>query len=234
MRSWREPLLAAMLAGSLGHAQAVVALPGFELYTDAGDFLSATGISGFESFESQSARARGTAAVVASAFSITPLGLAQLGVQDGPDSPEPGYGAQATHGTHYLLSYLPPEPGTGTLRAPGTLRFDFQAPVTAFGIRLVDLGEASGEVQVKTDAGALSGGETVLSFAGGLGSGNRSFVGVVQGSAFRSLSLTVTGLDEAYGLDQAYVLSVPEPQQALLMAAGLVPLLAAARRRRAR
>ena len=229
----RMALVAGLLAGGLSSAHAVVAVPDSVVYTDAASFLSDTGITGFESFESLAGAPRGSSAVGVAAFSIQPVGLAQLGVQTGPSTPNEGYGSQATHGTQYLLSYLPPDPDTGAYRAPGTLRFDFKTPVTAFGIHLIDLGETVGQVVVQTDQGGLSGGQTVLNFSGNLNNGSVSFFGVTQAQAFRSLSLTVTGLDEAYGLDQAYVLSVPEPQQAVLMAAGLLPLLIAARRRRA-
>lgn len=232
MTSMRHLFGTALLAGALGPAQAFVALD-HETFTDAGSFLATTGLVAFESFESLSARVRGSGPVVTAGFSVTPLDPALLGVQNGPESPETGYGTAPTHGSNYLFSYLPPEPGSGALRAPGTLRFDFLAPVTAFGIHLVDVGEAPGTISLRTNAGGLSGGETLLEFAGGGPNGAVSFVGVVQLTAFTSLSLTVNGLDEAFGLDQAYIQAVPEPHQAALLAVGLLPLIALARRRRA-
>ena len=232
MSSIRLWAVAATLASGALSAQATGSILGFEIYDDAGAFLAATGNPGFESFETIAARLRGSAPVVTAGFTVTPVGLAQLGVQSGPEAPETGYGTAATHETHYLFSYLPPEPGTGNLRAPGTLRFDFNTPVTGFAVRLTDLGEADGAVIVQTNVGPLSSPETVLSFPSVIGGGPVSFFGITQTTAFTSLSLTVTGLDEAFGLDQVYIQSVPEPEGWALLAAGLVPIIAFARRRR--
>jgi hypothetical protein len=232
MTSIRRWAAAATLASGFVSAHAAGSLLGFEIYTDAGAFLAATGNPGFESFETIAARVRGSAAVVTAGFKVTPEGTAQLGVQTDPETPETGHGSGATEGTHYLFSYLPPEPGTGAQRAPGTLRFDFHAPVTGFAVRLTDLGEAIGNVTVQTNVGPLNSPETVLSFPSALDNGTVSFFGITQTTAFTSLSLTVTGLDEAYGLDQVYIQSVPEPEGWALLAAGLIPVIAFARRRR--
>ena len=133
----------------------------------------------------------------------------------------------ATHGSRYLFSWLPGQPS-------GTLRFDFQTPTLAFGLNLTDLGEVTGEVRLDTNNSGLPASTVVYTFGSSNLPGNGSvlFAGVSQDTPFSSVTLTITGVDEAYGVDKVYVQSVPEPGEWAMMLAGLVPLVGIARRRR--
>lgn len=228
---FRSPALTALatallLAGS--QAQAVVAaIPDATLYQDETSFTGDNPGLGFQSFESVAGRVRGSGSVTVGGLSVTPLGGALLGVQTGPDSPETGFGSAATHGSHYLFSYQPNV-------ATGTLQFSFTTPTSAFGLNLVDVGETTGEILLQTNNGGQS--LVARSFGSGnlLGSGSVLFVGLSQDIPFTSITLTVTGVDDAFGVDKVYVQSVPEPGEWALMLAGLLPVAALARRCRAR
>jgi hypothetical protein len=210
---------------SLG-ASASVTLPAFDFYASEAAFTGATGLSAFESFEGLSGAPRSGSSVVVGGFSVIPVGPALLGLQTGAQTPEPGNGANATHGTNYLLSYLPNQ-------ATGALRFEFNSPVTAFGLNLVDVGEAVGTVVVQTNSGELNSPFAAFTFTAQslLANGNVLFLGFSQSTSFSSVTLTVNGIDDSYGLDKVYVQTVPEPGQSALLLAGLLALSRAVRRR---
>lgn len=216
---------ALLIAGS--QAQAFTFTPDATLYQDEASFTSANPGLGFESFESVAGRVRGSGSVTVGGLSVTPLGNALLGVQTGANAPETGFGSEATHGSRYLFSYLP---GVAT----GTLQFSFATPTSAFGLNLIDVGEVTGEILLQTNNGGQS--LVARNFGSGnlLGSGSVLFVGLSQDLAFTSITLTVTGVDDAFGVDKVYVQSVPEPGEWAMLLAGLLPVAALARRRRAR
>jgi hypothetical protein len=189
-------------------------------------FIAAAGATVIESFETLAGRGRTMAPVVTPHFTVS-TGNAPIGVQTAANAPSPGYGSAAVDGSHYLSVYL-------ANAAPGSLSFTLATPSTSFGLYLTDLGEVAGEVRLQTNAGAFSGGVLVAQFPPLVGEGQRLFFGFTQDVAFTQVTLTVTGLDEAYGLDKVYVSAVPEPAAAWLMLAGLGVAGIAARSRRAR
>lgn len=206
---------AALLTAAL--AWPLAARAGDASFSDEAAFAAAAGPMRVESFEALAASARGLAPVVAPWFTASSVD-APIGVQDGPDSPQPGYGAQATQGSHYLSVYLPNLP-------QGTLRFDLATPATAFAFDLVDVGETAGTVHLRTDAGAYAAGLTLATLAGDLADNGRvRFFGITQTTPFSSVFLTVDGIDEAYGVDRVQLSAVPEPAQALLWLGGLAAL----------
>ena len=126
-------------------------------------------------------------------------------------------------GSHYVSVYLPGLP-------QGSIRFDLAAPSTSFGLYLTDAGEADGQIIFRTNAGAFAGDLIVGVHPPLLANGNVRFVGFTQNQAFTQVTLTVTGVDDAYGLDGVYVSAVPEPASALLMGLGLAAFRARRRR----
>ena len=217
---------AVVLALSSFGASAIVAVSSFNFYTSEAAFTSATGLSAFESFEALAGSSRSANPVVVSGFTVVPVGLALLGVQVGAETPETGNGASATHGSNYLLSYLPNQP-------TGSLRFDFNTPVTAFGLHVIDAGEAAGDIIVQTNSGESSTPFAAFSFTNLTlqPNGNVLFLGFSQSTSFTSLTLTVNGVDDSYGLDKVYVQSVPEPGQWATLLAGLLSVFGVVRRR---
>lgn len=191
-------------------------------FDDAASFLSAAGSTVVESFETLPARSRGLASITTPRFTISTTDT-PIGVQVAPDTPDTGFGAHAVgDGSHYLSVYLAGQP-------QGPVTFQLEAPATAFGLYLVDVGETSGQIIFRTNAGAFSGtGLTVE--ATPQPNGGVRFLGFTQTQAFTRVTLTVTGIDEAYGVDQVYVSAVPEPASALLLGLGLAGLLAARRK----
>ncbi|MFG6462419.1 PEP-CTERM sorting domain-containing protein [Roseateles sp. DXS20W] len=192
-------------------------------FGDAASFLASAGSTAMESFENQPGRRRELTPIDTPLFTIGTT-TTPIGVQVGPDAPSTGFGAHAVgDGSRYLSVYLAGQP-------QGPITFQLAAPATAFGLYLVDVGETSGQIIFKTNAGAFSG--TGLSVdATPQPDGGVRFLGFTQTQAFTQVTLTVTGIDEAYGVDQVYVSAVPEPASALLMSLGLAGLLAARRRR---
>lgn len=192
-------------------------------YLDEGSFIAATGPLPFESFEDLPASSRSLASIVTSRFTIattgTPIGVKQTGV----NAPEDGYGSAATHGLQYVSAYLPNV-------SQGTITFTLAAPAKAFGLNLTDIGEVDGQIIFRTNAGAFAGDLIVGTHPPLLPNGNVRFVGFTQDVAFTQVTLTVTGLDDAYGLDKVYVSAVPEPASALLLALGLTGLCMRRRR----
>lgn len=212
------------LSSALTLQLAILALPAVAAdasFTDEAAFAVAAGGVSIEGFESLAPSVRSNASVLTPKFEVTAL-TAGIGIQDGPDSPSTGYGGVATDGTHWLSVYLPGQ-------APGTLRFDLQAGSRAFGLNLSDLGETDGIVSLRTDTGAFVGGVTLLSYPPTLGGGAVQFAGLTQTQAFHHVYLTVTGVDEAYGIDRVQVSAVPEPAPVAMALTGL--LLVCARRR---
>jgi hypothetical protein len=179
-------------------------------------FLAHAGSVAFESFEGLAATPRAASPIVTARFTLVP-GEAPIGVQDGPDSPLSGFGSAAVDGTHYVSVYLPGVP-------QGTLHLQLAAPTTAVGFYITDVGEAPGEIGLRTNAGGYSSGVLMATFPPLQGNGNVQFIGLTQSVAFTQLDITVTGVDDAYGLDKVYVSAVPEPAQAGLLAAGLLLL----------
>jgi hypothetical protein len=196
------------------HSEAVASIV---TYSNEAQFLAAAGNVSLESFEQLAPRTRSSDPISVSSFTLTPTpGL--LGVQDGPNTPETGYGAFATDGTKYLFIYRPNE-------TFGTLRFDLSGPTTAFGFNITDLGEIGGTLTLSSDTGESLTGLTVAQFPPLLPNGSQFFFGFTQTTPFTQVFLTSTGLiDDAFGLDEVYVQQVPLPSAVWLLVSGLIPL----------
>jgi len=209
----RLALAAAFSLGAWGPARA--AAPADASYTDQASFLAATHDTLMESFEALDGSPRGQAPIVTPLLSLLP-GVADIGVQTAPDSPLTGYGASASDGTHYVSVYAPGLP-------TGSITFNLAQASTSFGLTLSDVGETAGRIRLSTNTGAYAGGVTVYDFSSGQGGGLQFFAGLSQAQAFTRVTLTVTGVDEAYGLDQVYLSAapVPEPASAGLLLGGL-------------
>ena len=225
----RHPALNAVSCGALGATLAVwVAAPASAAdatYATEAAFLAGAGNLAVESFENLAGISRSLAPIVTPGFTISTAG-APIGLQTAADAPDAGYGGAATDGTHWVSVYLPNQP-------QGSITLTFANPTTAFGVKLVDIGEASGTVVLSTNAGAYAGGVTLLNFPPTLGNGAVSFVGLTQNTAFTRITISVSGIDDAYGLDQVRISAVPEPASALALLAGLAGVAASVRRRRA-
>ncbi|MFG6440548.1 PEP-CTERM sorting domain-containing protein [Pelomonas margarita] len=189
-------------------------------------FVAAAGATVIESFETLAGRDRTLAPIVTSTFTLS-TAAAPMGIQTSANAPSDGFGAAAVDGSQYVSIYL-------QNLAPGSISFTLAAPSTSFGLYLSDLGETSGQIRVQTNNGVFASGLVVATFPPTVSNGQQRFVGVTQNQAFTQVTLTVTGVDEAYGLDKVYVSAVPEPAAAWLMLAGLGVAGIAARSRRAR
>jgi hypothetical protein len=146
-------------------------------------------------------------------------------VQSTSASPEPGFGSFGTLGPAYAFVYLPNQ-------GQGTLRIDLAAPATAFALDLTDVGEVEGVINLRTNVGAFAAGVNVATFPPTFANGSAFFYGLTQNVAFTQIFLTVSGIDEAYGIDNVRVAVVPEPVTLALWGLGLGAL--ALRRRRDR
>lgn len=193
------------------------------VYASEGTFVAAAGAAVIEGFETTAPRLRSTAPIATSLFTLSGGGT-PIGVQSGLDNPEAAFGAVATDGVRFVSVYLPNQP-------QGTLVFDLLSPAKAFGFNITDVGETAGIVSLRTDTGAYAAGVTLATYPPTFANGNVQFFGFTQDQPFSRVFLTVTGVDEAYGLDKIYVTAVPEPVSALLMLTGLAAL--ATRRPRA-
>jgi len=210
------------LAAAAAAATAAPAFAADGTYTTEAGFLLAagstsTGIS-TESFEGLAGRSRSQLSIATAGFVIATAGAA-IGVQTGNDTPDAGFGGSATDGTHWVSVYLPNQP-------QGSVTFTFTNPTLVFGLNLTDLGEVGGSVVLTTNAGAYASGVTLLSFPPTVGSGAVNYVGLTQSTPFTSVTLNVSGLDEAYGLDKVSISAVPEPATSLSLMAGLAGLAA--------
>ena len=168
-------------------------------------------------FADTAARVRSTTPLTTSLFNLAG-GTTPIGVQDDLNNPEDAFGAVATDGLRFLPVYLSNQP-------QGTLVFDLTSSATPFGFSITDVGEVSAAINLRTNTGAHANGITVSTFPPGFGNGNVQFYGLTQDQPFSRVFLTVTGNDDAYGLDKIYVTTavsaVPGAAAALLMAAGL-------------
>jgi len=204
--------LAATLAVPAAHAANAT-------FTDEAAFVAAIqsgpGVPVIEGFEELTPGPR-TMAPVHTAWFTLRSDTTPMGVQDGANSPEDGFGSYATEGTQYLSVYR-----TGGL-PQGTLQFDMNTPGQLFGFTITDVGEVHGTVHLRTDSGAYAGGVDVAVFPPLFGNGQQFFFGLTQDTPFNQVWLTVNGVDEAYGLDKLYVTltPVPEPAAAWLLLAG--------------
>jgi hypothetical protein len=221
MPVFRLPALGVHLAALLACAAASSAWSANSVFTTEGSFVAAAGAASIEGFETTAPRVRSTAPLTTSLFTLTG-GATPLGVQSGVDNPEPAFGAVATDGVRFVSVYLPNQP-------QGTLVFDLLSPARAFGFNISDVGEATGVITLRTDTGAYATGINVASYPPTFANGNVQFFGLTQDQPFTRVFLTVTGLDDAYGLDKIYITAVPEPAAAVLLVMGLAAL--ATRRR---
>jgi hypothetical protein len=186
-------------------------------FTTETSFVAAAGPVAIESFETTAPRLRAASPLATPLFALSG-GTTGIGVQSGTDNPEPAFGAVATDGTRFVSVYLPNQP-------QGTLVFDLLTPAKAFGFNITDVGEANGVITLRTDVGAYAAGINVATYPPTFANGNVQFYGLTQDTPFTRVFLTVTGLDDAYGLDKIYVTPVPEPVSALLMLMGLAVML---------
>ena len=193
-------------------------------FTSEPTFLAASGGLLMESFESLPGSVRALNPIVTPLMTLVP-GVAAIGVQTGPTTPQDGFGASASNGSNYVSVYAPNA-------APGTLTFNLAQPSTAFGFTLSDAAEVAGFIRLATNVGAFSGGVDIYSFSSGQGNALQLFVGLTQDLPFTQVRLTLNGFDEAYGVDEVYITAVPEPTTAWSLAAGLLGVAAALRRRR--
>lgn len=204
--SW---LAALLLAAAPAHAADAT-------FTTETSFVAAAGATVIESFESLAGSLRGLAPIAAPLLTVSTTST-PIGVQSAPDTPNNGFGAAATDGTHYVSVYAPNV-------SQGTIRIDLASPGKVFGFNITDIGEVAGTLVLRTDVGAFAGGVTLATYAGGSPSGTVFFYGLTQNTAFNSVFITVNGLDEAYGFDKVYVGAVPEPAAAWLLLTGLLGL----------
>lgn len=222
----------AFTAAVLSSLVSVPAVAADATFLDETSFQAAAGTTLMESFEVVASRLRANTAIVAPTLTVNPLNGAMIGIQDGSNTPGDGFGSYATQGSKYLLSYV--DPVSGSLQSTGTLHFALNGPTRAFGLTITDLGEANGTVTLKTGGGAFSGGVNLISFPLQPSGTGQFFVGLTQDASFTDVYLTVSGLDEAYGVDRVLVTAVPEPAEYALLLAGLVLVGAASRRKLAR
>jgi len=185
-------------------------------FTDQAAFLAATPDLVLESFEALAGSARGPGPIVTAGMTLVPDG-APIGVQTDANTPSEGFGAAATDGTHYVSVY-------DQNKAPGALTFYLARPATAFGLTITDAGEVAGFIRVGTNTGAFLSEVNFYEFPKDARNGLPYFVGLTQDQPFTEVTLTLTGLDEAYGVDAVYTNAVPEPGTAWSLAAGLAGL----------
>ena len=115
---------------------------------------------------------------------------------------------------------------TVTPQGPATLGVQDgpDSPGSGFGSVATD-----GTLSFVTDTGDAAGGITAFTFPPNFNNGNVLFFGFTQTDAFTQVFLTVTGLDDAFGIDKVYM--VAEPAGLALLLAGLAALAARSRRR---
>jgi hypothetical protein len=216
---FRQLALAMSLAAvpALGHAANLT-------FDDASAFASAAGTLLVESFETATPSVRIAGVPVITSLLAVSSSVTPIGVQSGANAPSDGFGAFATDGVQYLSAY---REGLGI----GTLRFDLAAPTRAFGFDLTDIEVTGGLIGLKTDIGGFEGGVLLETVSGNVNNASRRFFGITQDDPFSTVFVTITGIDDAVGIDNIRIAAVPLPAPALLLGAG-VAALAAARRRK--
>lgn len=208
-----------LVIGSVLAALPAITLASNLTFTSEAAFDAAAGGTVLESFESLTAQVRATGTPVVTSLFTLSSPVAGLGVLNGPTSPQDGFGAFATDGVNYVSAYRPNEP-------LGTLTFDLAAPALAFGFDLTDIEVTGGQIRISTDVGFFAGGVTLETVSANNANGSLRFFGITQDQAFSRVFLTITGNDEAVGLDSIKVAPapVPLPPAALLLGSALAAL----------
>lgn len=215
-----------LVIGSVLAALPAITLASNLTFTSEAAFDAAAGATVLESFESLTAQVRATGTPVVTSLFTLSSPAAGLGVLNGPTSPQDGFGAFATDGVNYVSAYRPNEP-------LGTLTFDLTASALAFGLDLTDIEVTGSQIRISTDVGFFAGGVTLETVSANNANGSLRFFGITQDQAFSRVFLTITGNDEAAGLDSIKVAPapVPLPAPALLLGSGLAALGLRRRRR---
>jgi len=188
------------------------------VFTDEASFLSAVPDSLLESFETHPASNSLNVNSVSTAFgSITVSIASSMGIFDAPT----GAGGMATDGVKFLIH------SNGAGSAPFV--FNFDTPLRAFSVYIVDSLEASGGSLTYSNNAGDSG-----TIATGLqANGNVQFFGILNTSTgFTTLTINDTSTDSGLSIDEIRFAPVPEPSTSLLLAAAGVCVSAAALRRR--
>jgi hypothetical protein len=112
-------------------------------------------------------------------------------------------GMHATHGSQYVIHYY------GTHQTfTHQLDFDFDFEINAFGVNIVDWGDADiGTLTMTTSAG-----DSFTIASGSQPNDNEIFFGVISATAFNRVTLTHDNIGDSYSIDEMYY-NIPEVER---------------------